>query len=116
MPSGSRRYVRPQGHGSLVTRAMSPEKSLIIGCDLLAGGARDVEGIGGRAVERRRTQAAHQLDPALGLAADPRAERDHGRAERLGAGERAPAAEVEREERADEDRVAGPDPERPHDP
>ena len=38
------------------------------------------------------------------------------RAEPLGAGQRAPASEVEREDRGDADRVAGPQPHRPHDP
>ena len=83
---------------------------------LAARRLREVERVGRRPVEGGGTDLARPLDRRQRLALDPGAEGEHRRAEALPAGEGAPGAHVEAEERADEDAVARPDADRPEDP
>ena len=75
----------------------------------------EMERVGRRAVEDRRTDEREVVERTLGLPRQAGAEREHPRAERLGAGERPPAPQVEAEERGDEHGVRGSDAEAPHD-
>ena len=77
---------------------------------------REVQSVGRGAVERRRPRLEEPADRHPRLARDARAEGEAAGAQPLAAGERPPAAEVETEERREEEGIARPEAHPPQDP
>src|SRR3989339_661895 len=77
---------------------------------------REIEAVGGCAVEDGRAHLFHPFEAPFRLARDTGAERKRGGAETLRPKQRPPASPVEAEKRADEHSVVRPYPETPHDP
>ena len=82
---------------------------------LLDGDLRQMQRIGRRRVEGRRLDHVEPLHAARRHAGRAGAERKAFGAKPLGAGERAPASHIERENRGHADAVAGAKPHAPHD-
>src|SRR5262249_20470725 len=82
---------------------------------LPAGSLGEVEGVGRRPVEGRRTNLPRPLHCRERLALTPGPEGEHRRPQALAADERAPRPHAETEERADQDAIARPDADPPQD-